>query len=54
MICLQVWINQHLGQDLLESQTEFDLDLTITLTVKVKLFQTAKIVITLLVVVRFD
>ena len=48
------WPKQHLGQDLQEDQTEFDVDLKMTLTLNVKLLNLFKIVITLLVIDRFD
>ena len=43
MNCLQTLTKQHLGQDLLEPQTEIDLYLYVTLTIKVKLLNLSKI-----------
>ena len=54
MDCLHTSTKQHLGQDLLRDQTEFDLGLDVTLTIKLKLWNLAKIVITLLVMYKFD
>ena len=50
----QTWHKQHLGQDLLGPQTEFDLYLCMTLTVKVILLNSAEIGMTLLVIDGFD
>ena len=49
---IQTWTKEHLGQDLLGDQTEFDL--YVTLTIKLELLNLAKIAITLSIMDRFD